>query len=38
MNIESAKGKVFEVYNAEGNPINGWNNVFSELKPDAKNI
>ena len=37
MIIESAKGKVFEVYNVKGNPINDWNNFFSELEPVAKN-
>ncbi len=34
MHFESAKEKVFEVYNAGGVPINNWNNFFSELRQD----
>jgi uncharacterized protein YbjT (DUF2867 family) len=35
MNFESAKGKVFEVYNVAGAPTNDWENFFSELQPDV---
>ena len=37
MHSESAKGKVFEVYNVPGTPINNWDNFFSKLQLDAIN-
>jgi hypothetical protein len=30
MNFESAKGKVFEVYNVAGAPANNWENFFQD--------
>jgi uncharacterized protein YbjT (DUF2867 family) len=36
MNFESAKGKIFEVYNGTGAPSNNWKYFFSELQPDVK--
>ncbi len=33
IHFESAKGKVFEVYNVSGAPINNWDSFFSELQP-----
>jgi hypothetical protein len=35
MNFESAKGKVFEVYNVAGTLTNDWEDFFSELQPDV---
>jgi hypothetical protein len=35
MNFESAKGKVFEVYNVTGARTKNWDNFFSELQPDV---
>jgi len=35
MHFESAKGKVFEVYNVAGAPMNDWDNFFSELRADV---
>lgn len=32
--FESAKGKVFEVYNVPGAPVKNWNHFFSELEQD----
>jgi uncharacterized protein YbjT (DUF2867 family) len=37
MNFESAKGKVFEVYNAAGASLNDWDNFFSEMRLDVIN-
>jgi hypothetical protein len=33
MNFESAKGKVFEVYNVASAPTNDWEDFFSGLQP-----
>ena len=35
MNFESAKGKVFEVYNVAGAPISDWDSFFSQLQQDT---
>lgn len=33
INFESAKGKVFEVYNVPGAPVKNWDDFFAELQP-----
>jgi uncharacterized protein YbjT (DUF2867 family) len=35
IHFESARGKIFEVYNVEGAAIDNWDNFFSELKSDV---
>jgi len=37
IHFESAKGKIFEVYNVPGAPINNWDHFFSKLQLDAIN-
>jgi uncharacterized protein YbjT (DUF2867 family) len=36
IHFDSAKGKVFELYNVDGDPISNWNSFFAELQPDSK--